>query len=160
MCLLKIQFRRLIDEGIKFLYEALTGRKANSQHRNVKAWWSSALNPSHSKNFDPNVQLTVKQTDDIRFKMCLDLLSDPKFQTDPTYKALVRSGTLQYLTQTSIKLRDEGNFHAHELREVSSFRTALEKAKTDEIIDSICTVEDYSRLQGLINFVEAMQLTS
>lgn len=159
---LKIRFRRLIDEAIKFLFEALTGRTADDRHRNVKNWWLSALNPSNSQNFNPETQYTSQQIDAIRFQMCLTLLSnsDKDFKSNATYKNLVNTGTLRYLTQTSIPLRNQGNFHAHELLDASGFRKSLAKAKSDNIIESICTANDYSSLEGLINFVEANQIAS
>ncbi|KJA14591.1 hypothetical protein HYPSUDRAFT_59300 [Hypholoma sublateritium FD-334 SS-4] len=157
---LKIRFRRLIDEAIRFLFEALTGKKADDRHRNVKSWWSSVLNPSNSRHFNPQAQYSPQQLDDIRFQMCLTLLSDSErnFKANATYKNLVNSGTLKYLTQSSIPLRNEGNFHAHELLDASGFRKSLAKAKSDNIIESICTESDYSSLEGLINFVEASQI--
>lgn len=153
--MLKIRFRRLIDEAIKFLYEALTGLKADDRHYAVKEWWYTTFDScGQGKN------LNEAAINDLRHKECLKLLRSKGFSKLPIYQNLIRTGTLKYLTQTSIELRRKANWHAHELVDMSEFRESIKKAKDDMVIDDICSPDDLPSIMGMIDFVESLQTTS
>lgn len=92
----------------------------------------------------------------LRFKSCVALLSSKGLASKPEYKNLIDSGSLAFLTQINIKIRQQANQHAHSiLPDISQFRQALTKAK--EISSHLCSPSDFTSVNGLVDFVEAIQ---
>ncbi|KAF9472395.1 hypothetical protein BDN70DRAFT_938223 [Pholiota conissans] len=162
--LIRIRFRRLMDEVIRLLYEALTGEVADDKLMVVKSWWASKLNPrinqrkakaTGSKSAAGQPTKQQPPSDDERYQTCLKLISNKKLNDLPEYKALVDSGTLKFVTQGTTQLREEANYQAHDLLDMERFRTLLEQAEKDKDGELICPRKEVPSVRGLIHFVEA-----
>ena len=151
-----------MDGTIEIIYVDVNHRPA--EERNVKSWWSSKLTPvNHRRQRDAQgdtIPLTAQQQfmlDNSRFEACLALLKLHCLDTSPKYAALISSGTLRYLTQTSTTIRNTGNTKAHSLIDVADYRSLLTRARGDS---SICPAESIDYLTEMVNFVEITQNAS
>lgn len=145
------------------MFVAATGLVPDKHLHNVKNWVATSLNPiTYKKPPVPDIRTREQQAadrailDDQRFKVCLGLLSS-KDTLLPEYQELIQSGTLRFLTQSCIDLRNQANINAHELVNISDLRWSLNKAKVDNIVKNICSDSDLSGIEGAMKFVEFYQ---
>lgn len=150
-----------MDAGLGAVYHDLSGLEPDKRMDAVRRWWANHLNPrNYRKSYAPDgtrISLTEAEQiihDDTRYAKCLQLIQDKGLQNRPDYLALISSGTLRFLTQTTTPFRDAANAQAHLLLDTSKYRTLLEKAATDT---SICPADSIVKVSGLLDFVEASQ---
>ncbi|KJA12660.1 hypothetical protein HYPSUDRAFT_210262 [Hypholoma sublateritium FD-334 SS-4] len=164
ICMLRIKLRAVIDRAYEVLYSDVTELEPDKLLHNVKQWITIQLNPpAYKKATCPDIRTADEQKadrdylDNYRYNACLALLSAKKLDILPQYQALISSNSLKFLTQSSIDLRNQANLNAHTLAEMSELRQFLDRAKTDNVIDSICSPSDLSGIEGTMAFVEFFQ---
>lgn len=125
---------------------------------------STVLNPkNYSKPPLPDNRSQEKQKadqaqlDQGRFQKCFLLLTAKGFTSLPEYQNLIQSGTLHFLTQSSIELRNDANMDAHELIGMSDLRQYIDKARADNVINKVCSVKDLTGIEGVMNFLDSHQ---
>lgn len=150
-----------MDAGLGAVYQDLSGNQPDKRMDAVRRWWATHLNPRNYRGtFAPDgTRISLSEADqtihdDIRYTNCMRLIRNKGLQNRPDYQALISSGTLRFLTQTTTPFRDAANAQAHLVLEPSTYRTLLEKAKTNS---DICPPESIATVSGLIDFVEASQ---
>lgn len=138
---------------IAILYEVLTGKPADARLFLVKSWWTKSLNPPANSKKPPMDRAAL---DEYRPNQAIALLYSAGLASKPAYQQLINSGTLRFLTQSCILLRNQANAHAHEIMDVKEFRAALDEVKSQ--FANLCSDEDLPCIHGLANFVEATQV--
>ncbi|KJA20600.1 hypothetical protein HYPSUDRAFT_203584 [Hypholoma sublateritium FD-334 SS-4] len=157
LSLVRIKCRAVIDRGLGIIYEAVTGLKPDKSHHQVKRWIAVSLNPSSYRSLAILTDSERAHLDSTRYQACCRLLAQRSKISLPEYVQLIRSGTLRFLTQSSINLRNHANENAHELVEpqIANLRQCLDRAKKDNVIDTICSSEDLSGIEGTMAFIES-----
>ncbi|KJA13221.1 hypothetical protein HYPSUDRAFT_485376 [Hypholoma sublateritium FD-334 SS-4] len=150
--MVRIQIRTVVDKIRVILHNIFTGEPATERGGNVKNWWAHAINPSPSES----ASMTKEAVDEHRYRKCLALLADKKLESQPLYHKLVQSGSLRFLSQASINLRNQANTHAHEVgSDMTSFRKAL--LKTKSMHNHLCTAADFVCINGIVDFLEVLE---
>lgn len=150
-----------MDAGLGAVYHDLSGLEPDKRMDAVRRWWANQLNPhNYRRAFAPDgtrISLTKAEQlahDNSRYAKCLSLIQAKGLQHRPDYEALISSGALRFLTQTTTPFREAANAQAHLLLDTSNYRTLLEKAATDT---SICPADSIGTVSSLLDFVEASQ---
>lgn len=124
----------------------------------VRRWWATHLNPPNYRKVLGNrtALSTAEQAahDNARFNNCLRLITAKGLHRRPDYNALITSGTLRFLTQTTTPLRDDANAQAHFVLDTNQYRALLHEAVTDP---RICPAETIGTVSSILDFVEAGQ---
>ncbi|KJA14079.1 hypothetical protein HYPSUDRAFT_59574 [Hypholoma sublateritium FD-334 SS-4] len=157
LSLVRIKCRAVIDRGLGIIYEAATGLKPDKKQHHVKKWVAITLNPPGFKGLATLTDSQRTALDLGRYKACCKLLTQGGKMLSPAYIALIQSNTLRFLMQSSIDLRNHANENAHELAQsqISDLRQCLDRAKKDNIIDTICSSSDLSGIEGTMAFIES-----
>ena len=166
MYILRIQIRAVLDAVIALLYTVVTGRKPDDRGNDAKRWWAKSLNPSGYLaqnpgvyNLDPNQPLHLQDeavVNVMRYDACLAMLQGKGLMKRPEYLKLFKSGTLKFLSQSTIDLREQANVDAHEIKAggMPAFKKVLLEASS--IRDDLCSEKDFPCIINLIEFVEAV----
>ena len=150
-----------MDKIHNFLYEALTELETDDRARNVKSWWANFLNPGpDSYEYDPETHERKAMDKDVlnnyRFQNCLAFIEAKSLNLKSEYQQLITSGTLRYLCQTTIELRQLANHHAHEIDiELSDFREVLHMTKATR--SDLCNASEFVSINGIVEFLIAVE---
>lgn len=147
-----------MDKVMALLFAVLTNGIPDARGNNVRSWWASGLNPPPPKRSQSTpLVMDEEALNQRRFQKCISLLKTKGLLTNPKYEELINSGTLGFLTQSSIQLRVLANAHAHSLLvNIPIFRNTLNTVK--EANDDLCTDADFSCISGLLDFAEASNI--
>ncbi|KAF9471069.1 hypothetical protein BDN70DRAFT_939220 [Pholiota conissans] len=161
--LIWIRFRALFDQVVKILHETITGDVSSDERlKEAKNWWNSLSPPWKRRPEVPDtrekdvIDKERASLDAHRFAKCKSLLKSKGLAELPIFQALVAAGSLEYITQDRLDMRDKANEGAHHLLAMSRFHGILDHALTEDG-SKICAREDVSNLRGLIHFVEGIE---
>ena len=145
------------------VYRPLPGtHEADDRARNVKSWWANVLNPGSSDKKDGSdtqpkgKPMNKDKLNDYRYQTCLAFIEAKNLASEPKYQNLIDSGTLRYLCQTTIELRQQANHHAHEIDiNISDFREVLHTTKATR--SDLCTASEFVSINGIVDFLIDVQ---
>ena len=150
-----------MDRIHTFIYEALTGIEPDDRLHNIKSWWANFINPSAAQyEYDPVTHQRKAMDKDVlngyRFQNCLAFIEAKSLNLKSEYQQLITSGTLRYLWQTTIELRQLANHHAHEIDiKLSDFREVLHMTKATR--SDLCNASEFVSINGIVEFLIAVE---
>lgn len=118
----------------------------------MKSWWANAIHPPQAESATWNKE----KIDTYRYEKCVRFLNNKQLTSRSIYRNLISSGSLRYISQATIELRNQANTHAHDLgTNMSRFRRVLHTTKSTH--NHLCSASEFVHINGIVDFLEVLE---